>query len=406
MNTTWIWPLFTDISGGIAGFLDAPWWVYVLYVVVACHITLLSVTLYLHRSKAHLAVSFVKPLEHFFRFWLWLTTGMSTVEWVAVHRKHHAKVETADDPHSPVIAGINQVLFRGVELYRKETRNPETLKKYAHDIPMDFLERHFYFGRFSRLGIQILVVINVVCFGFIGITIWALQMLCIPLLAAGVINGLGHYVGYRNFETPDNSTNLTPWALIVVGEELHNNHHAYPSSAKFSLRPWEFDFGWFYLVILRALGLVRINRVAPRPHFDYSRENLENDTIRAIIRSRMHVTADYTKRVLMPLIHEAKSHADRTPSLLRALRLLKSEIRSRRPVLQIDLPDVGSMKELRLGMDFCQRLNEIWETTHASQEKLYQAMRDWCQDAEDSGVASLSRFAQTLRGYSLSYQWH
>ena len=392
---------------GLAGFLGAPWWVSALYLLLACHITLLAVTLFLHRSKAHLAVSFVKPVDHFFRLWLWLTTGMSTSEWVAVHRKHHAKVETADDPHSPVVAGIREVLFRGAELYRTETRKRETIAKFAHDIPQDFLERVVYAGRYNRDGIKLMLIINIILFGTVGVTIWAIQMICIPFLAAGVINGLGHYIGYRNFETPDNSTNLVPWGIVIVGEELHNNHHAYPSSAKFSLKPWEFDLGWVYLLLMRALGLVKINRVAPRPRFDYTKSTLENDTIRAIIRSRMHVTADYTKSVMLPLINEAKQRIKgKAPMLLSQLKRLKSEIRSRQGQETVgDLPDDQNLRDLRLGIDFRRRLNAIWETTHANQDRLYQAMREWCRDAESSGIESLRRFSEALRGYSLSYRW-
>ncbi|HEX7028098.1 MAG TPA: fatty acid desaturase, partial [Gammaproteobacteria bacterium] len=245
------------------GLLDLPWWGYVLVTLVMVQITIAAVTLYLHRSQAHVALDLHPVLQHFFRMWLWIATGMSTRQWVAVHRKHHAKCETEQDPHSPRIYGIRKVFFQGAELYRKEAANRETLERYTHGTPDDWLENKLYAGSWPNFGIYIMMAIDLLLFGPIGLTIWAIQMIWIPLHAAGGINGIGHYWGYRNYETTDDSTNMWPWAVWIGGEELHNNHHSYPSSAKFSIKPWEFDIGWFYIRILETLGLAKVKKIAP-----------------------------------------------------------------------------------------------------------------------------------------------
>ena len=248
----------------LSGILDLPWWGYIVVALVFTHLTITAVTIYLHRHMAHRALDLHPAVTHVFRFWLWLSTGMTTIQWVAVHRKHHAFVETEDDPHSPQVAGIKKVLFDGVELYRTETRNQETMDKYGHGCPDDWIERNVYVPLSGR-GYYIMLAINLILFGPIGLTIWAVQMIWIPFFAAGVVNGIGHWWGYRKFETADTSTNIVPWGILIGGEELHNNHHAFASSAKFSCQPWEFDIGWLYIRILSALGLARVKKIAPKP---------------------------------------------------------------------------------------------------------------------------------------------
>jgi stearoyl-CoA desaturase (delta-9 desaturase) len=239
------------------------WWQVLIFTLVVTHITIASVTIFLHRTQAHRAMELGPIPSHFFRFWLWLTTGMVTKEWVAIHRKHHAKCETPDDPHSPQTRGIETVFWQGAELYRAEAKNKETLAKFSHGTPDDWIERNLY-TRFSWQGVALMLIINVTLFGALGATVWAVQMLWIPVTAAGIINGIGHYWGYRNFEAPDASTNISPWGLIIGGEELHNNHHTYPTSAKFSVKRYEFDLGWAYIRAMQAIGWARVKKVPPK----------------------------------------------------------------------------------------------------------------------------------------------
>ncbi len=253
----------------MGGIWDLPWWGYIAYTLLLTHITIVAVTVYLHRHQAHRAVDLHPIISHFFRFWLWLTTAMVTRQWVAVHRKHHARVETAEDPHSPVVFGIRKVLLEGAELYRAEARDPAIAEKYGHGTPDDWLERNIYSTRFEY-GTPLMLVIDLILFGLLGLSVWAIQMAWIPFFAAGVVNGLGHYWGYRNYELPDASTNFMPWGILIGGEELHNNHHAFPSSAKFSSKWWEFDLGWLHIRALCALGLARVKKIAPKPMRDSS----------------------------------------------------------------------------------------------------------------------------------------
>src|SRR5882672_3008993 len=274
------------------GIWDLPWWGYVVYALVVTHITIAGVTIYLHRCQAHRALDLHPVVSHFFRFWLWFTTGMVTKNWTAIHRKHHAKCETAEDPHSPQIEGINKVMWEGAELYRKEAKNAETMEKYGRGTPDDWLERNLYSSH-DRIGVGSLLVINFVLFGFVGISIWAVQMAWIPFFAAGVINGIGHYWGYRTFQPEDASTNVVPWGIVVGGEELHNNHHAYPSSARFSNRWYEFDIGWVYIRTLQTLGLAQIKKVAPEVKLDTAKTRCDLATVQAVITHRYEVIAKY-----------------------------------------------------------------------------------------------------------------
>lgn len=388
------------------GLWDISNWGLVLFTLVVCHITLVSVTLYLHRSMAHRALDLHPVVSHFFRFWLWLTSGMNTLEWVAVHRKHHARCEMEGDPHSPVVFGIKKVLLEGAELYQEEARNQETKDKYGHGCPTDWIERNLY-SRYTYGGVISMAIIDLALFGIIGGAVFAVQMLTNPVLAAGVINGIGHYWGYRNYECNDASTNITPVAFIIAGEELHNNHHAYPSSAKFSLRPWEFDIGWMYIQILSFFKLAKVRRVAPRPGFDVKKTVLDLDTVKAIVVSRLHVMENYARGVIEPVHKEAMRQAENADKgilklakkpLVTAVSRLDEEARKQ-------ISDALARSEnLTTVMEYRQRLQEIWGMAGANHEKLVAAFQAWCTEAENSGIASLQEFAVRLRGYKLHNQ--
>lgn len=390
----------------LVGAWDVSPWGLVLWTLFSCHITLLSVTVYLHRSQAHRAVDLHPVLQHFFRGWLWLTTGMITREWVSVHRKHHARCEGPEDPHSPQIHGIRKVLLEGAELYREAAAEEGILDKFGHGTPDDWMERNVY-SRLGIVGVGALAVIEFALFGLAGIAVFAVQMLCIPVLAAGVINGLGHFWGYRNFETDDAATNLTPFAAIVCGEELHNNHHAYPSSARFSLRRWEFDLGWCYIRLFSALGLARVRRVAPQPAFDASKTVMDVDTVKDIISSRLHVMESYARSVIRPVhrteVRGAQARGDR--------RTLKSAGRDFNKVDAL-LDEAGRARvaaalalaqsdALQTVYDLQHRLQEIWHKAGASQDALLQALQEWCREAEATGIECLEAFALRLQGYRL-----
>jgi stearoyl-CoA desaturase (delta-9 desaturase) len=369
----------------------------VLFVFV--QISMAGVTLYLHRDQAHRAIDLHPALRHFFRLWIWLTSGMVTREWVAVHRKHHALCEQPGDPHSPVIFGLGTVLTQGAELYRVDANNPEVVAKYGRGTPDDWLERKVY-ARYSTLGIYTTLVLNVLLFGVIGITMFAVQMMAMPVFAAGVINGLGHARGYRNFESADAATNLTPVALLIGGEELHNNHHAFPSSAKFSVQPWEFDIGWLYITVLRGLGLCSVRRVAPRPVLAPAPRTVDIDTLRAVLVNRMHVLRDYTRRVTLPVLDREAQQAPRQGLLAGARNLLV-----RRPQL---LDEAGRRRlaevlaasaTLRTVHEYRLQLVAVWEQANVSNEQLVRQLREWCAKAEASGIEALQEFSARLRGY-------
>lgn len=387
----------------IYGFFPLPWWGYVLVTLILTHITIAAVTLYLHRSQAHRALDLHPIVNHFFRFWLWLTTGMVTKEWVAIHRKHHAKCETEQDPHSPYFKGIHTVLWQGAELYRAEASQPDTLEGYGHGTPADWLERNVY-ARYSILGVTIMAIIDIVLFGVYGLTMWAIQMMWIPFLAAGVINGLGHWWGYRNFEVADGSTNLVNVGILIGGEEMHNNHHAYPSSAKFSSKWWEFDIGWLYIRTLSTLGLARVKKVAPKPVILRHKTKIDMDTVRAVILSRMHVMSQYAKNVTIPVFKDQLAKGDATyRRMLKQVRTALVREQSRiDDTARTRLHKALSENEaLQTVYEFRERLQALWGRTYASHEKLLQALQDWCQQAEATGVVVLQEFAHHLRGYSL-----
>jgi stearoyl-CoA desaturase (delta-9 desaturase) len=385
------------------GILNLSFWGYVVAAVIMVQITMMAVTLYLHRDQAHRAIDLHPALRHFFRFWIWCTSGMLTREWVAVHRKHHAYCETEDDPHSPQVYGLKKVLLEGAELYKEEAVNQATLEKFGRGAPDDWLERNIYL-RFPNAGIITMVIADLLLFGVPGIIIIAIQMAAMPVFAAGVINGIGHYWGYRNFECDDAATNIVPWALLIGGEELHNNHHAFPTSAKFSVRKWEFDIGWLYIRLFSALGLAKINRVAPAPVIDDSDQAEPGlDNLKAIIVNRMHVMRDYTKQVTLPVFRTEKSRAKGSRAfrrarvlLVRRPNLLDDQARARLGSLLNDHSALRTVHEAR------EKLSEIWSGTNVSNDALLQQLKDWCREAEESGIKVLEEFAARLRSYQLA----
>lgn len=384
------------------GILGLSFWGYVLATFLMIEMTIMGVTLYLHRDQCHRGLELHPALRHFFRFWNYLTTGMGTRSWVAVHRKHHALCETEQDPHSPKILGLKKVLLEGAELYKAEAAKPETLEKYGRGCPDDWLERNIY-SRYTFGGITVLVLAELLLFGVPGIIMIAVQMMAIPFLAAGVINGVGHHSGYRNFECDDAATNIVPWGVLLGGEELHNNHHAFPSSAKFSARRWEFDIGWFAIRILRFFGLARVKKVLPRPVVsETSGRHIDLDTVRAVIVNRMHVLRDYTRTVTLPVFRKERESAGARALMHRARTLLV-----RQPAL-LDEKARARLEQildrnhaLKTVYEYRESLRALWAGANVSNERLLADLKDWCARAEASGIQVLEDFAQTLRGYSM-----
>jgi len=386
--------------------IELPWWGYVLVTLGLTHITIASVTIFLHRHQAHHALALHPVVSHFFRFWLWLTTGMVTREWVAIHRKHHAATETPADPHSPRIYGIRKVLWEGAELYRVECSNAATVGKYGHGTPDDWIERRLY-ARHGVLGLGLMLVTDVLLFGPIGLTMWAVQMLWIPFFAAGVINGIGHHWGYRNFASADASRNIVPWGLLIGGEELHNNHHAYISSARFSNRWWEFDLGWMYVRILEMLHLATVLRVAPRIHLNPTKTHCDAGTLQAVIIHRYDVLARFARSLHRTAVEELRSlRAGAVPALKDSPALAAAKA-----WLQMgagDLPEkervvleqaLHSSAVLSTIDSMRQDLTALWSRSTLSTEQLVRQLEDWCRRAEESGIGALREFSRTLRRY-------
>lgn len=385
------------------GLLDLSLWQYIVVTLVLTHLTIVSVTIYLHRHQAHRALDLHPILSHFFRFWLWLTTGMVTKQWSAIHRKHHARVETPDDPHSPQIYGIRKVLLEGAELYRQESRNEETIRRYGHGAPDDWLERQVY-SRHSSQGVVLMLALDVVLFGIPGVTIWAVQMMWIPFFAAGVINGVGHWGGYRNYETRDSSTNIVPWGVVIGGEELHNNHHAFASSAKFSNKWWEFDIGWLYIQMFKLLGLARIKKTAPKPVMVRDKGRLDVEALSAILNSRLQVMAQYGRNVLSRVHREELQKADASSRQLlrRAKSLLVREESLLTPEAKERLESVLSKSNtLRTVYQYKRQLQAIWQERTASHDWLLHSLQQWCKEAEATGIRALQDFARSLPCYGL-----
>jgi len=395
------------LGWAIQGLADASWWQIVAYTLLLTHITIASVTIFLHRAQAHRSLELHAIPSHFFRFWLWLTTSTVTKQWVAVHRKHHAKCETAEDPHSPVAHGIKTVLLTGRELYAVEAAKAETLKKFGHGTPDDWLERTLYTPR-NNWGPIAMLLIDLALFGAIGITVWAVQMVWIPVTAAGIINGLGHWWGYRNFEAPDASTNISPWGIIIGGEELHNNHHTYPTSAKLSVKPYEFDIGWGYIRGLEMLGLAKVRKTPPRLTLGNVKPVADAKTLEAIVANRYELMAGYAREVRSACRAEmARLKAEGETRSAARLAAVRSWMH--RDVEQMpdgmpeqvasacaDNPKLDKLIAMR------EELRALWTRTNVSAEQLVVDLQGWCQRAEASGIQALQEFSMTLRAARLT----
>ncbi len=396
--------LLNFLTGGVVGL---GWWGMALVLLVFTQLTIFAVTLYLHRSQAHRGVDFHPVIAHFFRFWTWLTTSMITKEWVAIHRKHHAKVETDEDPHSPVTKGIGMVFWRGVELYREARAMRADIEQYGRGAPDDWIERHLYTPH-ANLGPVALLVINSVLFGLPGVALWAIQMAWIPFWAAGVINGLGHWWGYRNFESADTSTNLTPWAFWVGGEELHNNHHAFPSSARFSMRRWEFDIGWAVIRGLQALRLAKVLRVAPSMDVRPNIAVPDAETLKALLSHRFQAMTDYQRNVFVPALREEAAMAGaKLRKLLprRMRRGLVNDGRWLKPDCRAQLSTwVEQRPRIRVLVEHRARLAALLEARGNDAAERLKLLQAWCHEAEASGIAALQNYAARLKGYALTAQ--
>jgi len=379
------------------GSLGFSWLEVLVVTLVLTHITIASVTIYLHRHSAHRALDLHPLVSHFFRFWLWLTTGQVTKEWTAIHRKHHAKCEQEEDPHSPHVHGIKTVLLTGAELYRKESKNLDTLARYGHGTPDDWIERHLY-TRFSWQGVALMLIVDLTLFGALGLTVWAVQMMWIPVTAAGIINGAAHYWGYRNFEAPDASTNISPWGILIGGEELHNNHHTYPTSAKLSVKPYEFDIGWMYITMLQSIGLAKVKKTPPKLAYGAIRPVADEKTLEALIANRYEVMAGYARQMRGVFLQEVSSAKvdDQVIKVAsrwfhRAAEKVPVEARSLLSQARAAYPVLDKMVVMR------DELSQIWLNTSHSREQLAADLQAWCRRAEESGIAALRDFSTQLR---------
>lgn len=382
------------------GLWNLSWWQIVLYALATTHITIASVTIFLHRHQAHRALDLHPIASHFFRLWLWLATGMVTKEWAAIHRKHHAKCEQAEDPHSPQVYGIRKVLTEGAELYRAEAKNQETMTRYGHGTPDDWIERNLY-TRYSWQGVGVMLIINLALFGAAGAAVWALQMAWIPITAAGIINGLGHYWGYRNFEAVDASTNLSPWGIIIGGEELHNNHHTYPTSAKLSVKPYEFDIGWLYIRMLSAVGLAKVKKTPPKLALGDVKPVADDKTLEALIAHRYEIMADYArgmKRAFRDELSALKMRMADTAAVKAAARWLHRDA-EKAPASAV--PQLAQARAASPVLDkmvtMREELRQLWLNTSLSREQLLTNLQAWCHRAEESGIAALQEFSRKLR---------
>jgi stearoyl-CoA desaturase (Delta-9 desaturase) len=381
------------------GLVELPLWGYALVTFLTIQTMFLGVTLYLHRDQSHGGLILHPALRHVFRFWLWFSSGAVTKQWVAVHRRHHALADRQGDPHSPVVFGLRRVVFEGYELYRDAARDPETLRNYGRGTPEDWIERHVY-SRHPYLGLVLFSAAHLLLFGVPAIMMLAVHLAAQPFFAGGIINGLGHAVGYRSFEMPTTATNLVPWALLLGGEELHNNHHAFPRSARFSVQRWEIDIGWLWIRLFSALGLAKARWIAPRPHFERRRRDLDADTVNALFVNRMHVLRDYARRVVLPVCRELSRREGRgvpviAPKLLiRHPALLAEEARRKlRELLE-------RYEVLRRVIEYRDSLQQLWNGTSANQARAVSQLREWCRRAEASGIRALREFALALPAYA------
>jgi stearoyl-CoA desaturase (Delta-9 desaturase) len=381
------------------GVFRLPLWGYAAFTFAMIQLMFLGVSLYLHRDQSHGGLVLHPLLRHFFRFWLWFCSGTVTREWVAVHRRHHAYADRPGDPHSPVVFGLKRVLLQGYELYAAAACDPTILANYGRGTPEDWLERNIY-SRFSRVGLSLFVVVQLVMFGVPAIAMLGVQLMAQPLFAAGVINGLGHRIGYRSFEMPTAATNIVPWGVLIAGEELHNNHHAFPSSPRFAVQAWEIDMGWLLICLFRALGLARVRGLAPTPSIVRDRRVIDADTVRVLFTNRMHVLRDYRRRVIRPVFRELTKQerpaelAHRSPQLLVRHPKLLDE-RSRQQLREL----LDRYEVLRTVVEFRDRLQQIWDETSASHGRALEQLRELCTQAESSGILALRKFALRLRTY-------
>ncbi len=384
------------------GLLELTGWQTLGYALVLTHISIVAVTIYLHRCMAHRAMDMHPILSHFFRFWIWFTTSTITKEWVSIHRKHHAKCETEDDPHSPVVKGLKTVLLNGAELYKTESENEETLSRYSRGCPEDWIEHNLY-QRHKYLGIYTLLALQILLLGPIGITVWAVQMLWMPVHAAGIINGVGHALGYRNFECSDAATNISPIAIWIGGEELHNNHHTYPNSAKLSVKKWEFDIGWMYIRMFQTLGLIKNIRQGPVARLDTNKQTLDHDAAIAAANNRFQIMAKFRRHVIAPMVKKERALADEkiAPLFKRAKRILAREETLLNDHYREQLSELVHNNEvIKTVYHMKQELQAVWQKRTASREELLQALQDWCHRAEATGIRALQEFADNLKQYS------
>ena len=379
-----------DLSGGQM----------LLFTLGVTHITMISVTVFLHRHQAHRALDLHPVASHFFRLWLWLTTGQVTKEWASIHRKHHAKCEQPDDPHSPHVYGIKTVLLQGAELYRAESKNLETMARYGHGTPNDWLERNLY-SRYSWQGVGLMMIIDLTLFGVGGLAVWAVQMAWTPVTAAGIINGAAHYWGYRNFEAPDASTNISPWGILIAGEELHNNHHTYPTSAKLSVKPYEFDIGWMYIRLLQAAGLAKVKKTPPKAAYGDVRPVADEKTLEALIANRYEIMAAYAKelrRAARAEIAAMKARHSDVAVIKAAKRWIHRDVERVPASAVLELAKVRAVSPLLDKMvTMREELRQLWLDTSLSREQLTRDLQAWCQRAEASGIAVLQEFSMKLR---------
>jgi stearoyl-CoA desaturase (delta-9 desaturase) len=383
-----------------AGTWDLSWWQMVLFTLAMTHVTMVSVTVFLHRHQAHRALDLHPIASHFFRFWLWLTTGQVTKEWASIHRKHHAKCEQAEDPHSPHVYGIKTVLLQGYELYRAEAAKPETMARFGHGTPNDVMERNLY-TRYSWLGMVLMLVIDLTLFGAAGLTVWAVQMVWTPVMAAGIINGAAHFWGYRNFEVPDASTNISPWGILIAGEELHNNHHTYPTSAKLSVKPFEFDIGWMYISLMQLAGLAKVKKTPPKAAYGDIRPVADEKTLEALIANRYEIMATYAKGMRQAAREEFETMKARSADVVvlkaakrwmhRDLEKVPASMAAVMARARAASPVLDKMVTMR------EELRQMWLNTHVSREQLALDLQGWCRRAEESGIAALQEFSMRLR---------
>ncbi|QDL55557.1 DesA family fatty acid desaturase [Rhodoferax aquaticus] len=382
------------------GMWDLAWWQIIAFTLVLTHITMISVTVFLHRHQAHRSLDLHPIASHFFRFWLWLTTGQVTKEWAAIHRKHHAKCEQAEDPHSPHVHGIKKVLLQGAELYRTESKNQDTLARFGHGTPNDWIEKNLY-TRFSWQGVGLMLIIDLTLFGAAGLSVWAVQMAWTPIMAAGIINGAAHYWGYRNFEAPDASTNISPWGILIAGEELHNNHHTYPTSAKLSVKPYEFDIGWMYISLMQMVGLATVKKTPPKAAFGSIRRVADEKTLEALIANRYEIMATYAKgvREAAHTEFEAMKLRSADAAVIKAAKRWMHRDTEKVPATVVAYlakaraasPVLDKMVTMR------EELRQMWLNTSVSREQLAHELQAWCHRAEESGISALRDFSLRLR---------